>query len=141
VLIVLGVLLFLAISGELARFLTVENVERDDEVALLAAQAAGDEQRMLNALSGCRQQPACVASVSRNARTLKRRGAIRILQLTSTTAYTLTAKTGPTRVAWKVANGDPVVQCVQVRRSGNPFTGIKIALLALSAPISKEADC
>ena len=39
VLIALGVLLFLAISGVLARFLSTENVERDDDLALIEAQA------------------------------------------------------------------------------------------------------
>jgi hypothetical protein len=35
----------------------------------------------------------------------------------------------------------PVVQCVEVRRSGSVLSGITVALLSLSAPISNEADC
>jgi hypothetical protein len=35
----------------------------------------------------------------------------------------------------------PVVQCIQVRRSGNFFKGVSVTLLSLSAPISNEADC
>jgi hypothetical protein len=35
----------------------------------------------------------------------------------------------------------PVVQCLQVRRSGNFLEGMKITILSLSAPIPNEADC
>ena len=35
----------------------------------------------------------------------------------------------------------PVVQCVEVRRTGNFLGGIHIRLLSLSAPIANEADC
>jgi hypothetical protein len=34
-----------------------------------------------------------------------------------------------------------VVQCVQVRRSGNFLTGIHVHLLALSTPIDNEGQC
>ena len=67
-------LLFLAISGALARFLSTENVERDDEAALLQAQARGDVNGMLSQLSGCRQSPSCTASARANASSLRRSG-------------------------------------------------------------------
>jgi hypothetical protein len=35
----------------------------------------------------------------------------------------------------------PVVQCVEVRRTGNILSGIDVTLLSLSAPIANEADC
>jgi hypothetical protein len=44
-------------------------------------------------------------------------------------------------LAWTVIGTLPVVQCVEVRRSGSLFTGITVTLLSLSAPISNEADC
>ena len=134
-------LLFLAISGALARFLSTENVERDDEAALLQAQARGDVNGMLSRLSGCRASPSCVASARANASSLRRPGAVKILSLKSSTAYSLTGATGKTRLAWTVIGRLPVVQCVEVRRTGNALTGIKIALLSLSAPISNEGDC
>jgi hypothetical protein len=140
-LILLGVLAFLAISVELARFFSNENVERDDEVALIQAQVRGDVNGMLEHLSGCRTNPACVASVRANAGSLRRPGTVKILSLKSRTAYSLGAATGKTRLAWIVIGRLPVVQCVQVRRTGNVLSGIKIALLSLSAPISNEADC
>jgi hypothetical protein len=138
---VLGVLLFLAISAALARFLSVENVERDDAAALLQAQARGDAGGMLDKLSGCRASASCVATVRANARSLRRPGTPKILSLKSSTSYSLTRASGKTRLAWTVIGRLPVVQCVEVRRTGNALTGIHIHLLALSAPIPNAADC
>jgi predicted transcriptional regulator YheO len=53
-LICVGVALFVAISGILARYLSAENVERDREAALLQAQVEGNVQGMLDQLTGCR---------------------------------------------------------------------------------------
>jgi hypothetical protein len=135
------VLLFLAISGLLARFLSSENAERDQEVALLQEQARGDVNGMLARLSGCRESPSCVALVRANAGNLHRSGAVKILSLKSATAYSLTGATGKTRLAWTVIGKLPVVQCVEVRRAGDFFQGIKITLLSLSAPIPNEGNC
>lgn len=136
-------LLFLAASGVLARFLSVENRERDADLALIEAQARGSVRGMLAKLSGCRRRPSCVATVEQNARNprLLRRGAVRILSLKSSTAYSPTGATGNTRLAWTVIGKLPVVQCIEVRRSGNFLTGISVTLLSLSAPIPNEADC
>jgi hypothetical protein len=135
------VALFLVISGELARFLSAENSERSDEEALIKAQARGDVSGMLRQLSGCSQSASCVASVRVDASSLRRGGAVKILSLKSSTAYSLTGATGKTRLAWTVIGRLPVVQCVQVRRTGNAVGGITVTLLSLSAPISNEADC
>lgn len=142
-LIAAAVVLFLAISALLARYLSVENAERDADLALIEAQARGDVAGMLARLHGCRASPACVASVQANARNprLLRSGAVKILSLESHTAYTLTGATGPTRLAWTVIGKLPVVQCIGVRRSGNFLTGIKVTLLTLSAPIDNEGGC
>ena len=72
---------------------------------------------------------------------LRRAGAVKILSLKSSTAYTPMGATGKTRLAWTVIGKLPVVQCVEVRRSGNPLKGINVTLLSLSAPIPNEADC
>jgi hypothetical protein len=140
-LIALGVVLFLVVSGLLARFLSVENLEREKVLAVLQAQAAGDAQGMLDRITGCRESPACVAGVRANAARLRRPGSVKIIDLTSRTAYSLTGATGRTRVAWIVIGGLPVVQCVTVRRTGNALSGISVALIGLSAPIPGEADC
>lgn len=140
-LIALGVLLFLAISIELARFYSVESLEREDLVALLRAEAHGDAPGMLAQLSGCRANPACVETVRANAAKLRRPGSIKILTLTSPTAGSLTGATGTTRVAWTVIGTLPVVQCVRVRRTGNALTGISLKLLTIGPKIESEADC
>ena len=136
-------LAFLLISGLLARFLSVENAERDAEEALIEAQVRGDASGMLDRLSGCSSRPACVAAVRANVANprLRRSGAVKILQLSSSTAYSLTGVSGETRLAWTVIGKLPVVQCVGVRRTGNFFTGVSVTLLSLGAPIPNEGDC
>ena len=134
-------LLFVAVSVLLARFLSTENVERDQEASLLQAQAKGDVQRMLAQLDGCRARPACLATVRANADRLRRPGVVKILSLKSSTAYALTGASGKTRLAWTVIGRLPIVQCVEVRRTGNPISGITVTLRSLSAPIPNEADC
>jgi hypothetical protein len=135
--------LFLAVSFLLARFLSTENTERDADLALIQAQARGDVAGMLAQLSGCRASTSCLALVRANAANprLRRPGAVKILSLKSSTAYSLTGGSGKTRLAWTVIGKLPVVQCIQVRRSGNFFKGVSVTLLSLSAPISNEADC
>jgi hypothetical protein len=140
-LIALGAIVFLLISGLLARFLSVENAERDKEYALLQAQGRGDAAGMFAQLTACRQSPSCAATVAANASRLRRQGTVKILSIKSSTAYSLAGATGKTRLAWTVIGKLPVVQCVEVRRSGNFFTGVKVQLLSLSAPIGNEADC
>ena len=141
VLIAVGVLLFVAISVELARFLSVENVERDDAEMLIQAQARGDVSEMLKLLHGCRERPGCVTSVQANASRLRRPGAVKILSLKSRTAYSLGGSSGKTRLAWTVIGRLPVVQCIEVQRTGNVLAGINVRLLSLSPPIPNEADC
>ena len=138
-----GLILVILASVVLARFLTVENAERDADLALIEAQAKGDVPGMLAKLSGCRERPSCVAILQGNAGNprLRRSGAIKILSLKSSTAYSPTGSTGKTRLAWTVIGKLPVVQCVDVRRTGNFLTGVHVRLLSLSAPIPNEADC
>jgi hypothetical protein len=142
-LIVGGVMAFVAISILLARFLQTENVERDADLAIVQAQTRGDAKAMIEDLGGCRQSPGCLASVRANTTNprLRRSGAVKILLLQSPTAYSLFGSTGRTRLAWTVIGKLPVVQCVTVKRTGNFLTGIKVSLLALSAPIPNEDDC
>ncbi len=133
----------LLVSIVLARFLQTENVERDDDLALVQAEARGDVRGMLDQLSGCRGAPACVAQVRANASNtmLRRTGAVKILQLESDTAYSLDGATGETRLAWTAIGTLPVVQCVRVRRTGNFLTGIHVQLISLSKPIEGEGIC
>lgn len=137
----IALVLFVAFSVLLARYLATENVERTDVLKLLQAEAAGDAERMVAQLSGCRSHHGCVAQAERNARGLRRNGAVKILTLSSQTAYALTGAKGTTRVAWTVIGRLPTVQCVSVTRSGNFLSGVSVRLTGLSAPIPGEADC
>jgi hypothetical protein len=143
VLSVVGVVLVLVVSAVLARFLSVENAERADDLALIQAEAKGNLAGMLDQLSGCRDSPSCVAGVKANVSNprLRRSGAVKILQLESKTAYSLFGATGKTRLAWTVIGTLPVVQCVDVRRTGNFLSGIHVQLRGLSAPIDNEGRC
>lgn len=136
-------IVFLVISALLARFLTSDNLERERDVALIEAEARGDATGVISKLSGCRENPSCVALQQRNASNprIRRAGAVKVLSLTSATANSPTGATGKTRLAWTVLGELPVVQCIEVKRSGNALTGVNIALLSLSAPINNEADC
>ena len=133
----------LVVGALLSRFLSVENAERSDVVTLLQAEAKGSLAGMLAALDGCRADPSCLASAKADASDprARRAGAVKILQLESPTAYSLSSATGKTRLAWTVIGTLPVVQCVDVRRTGNFLSGIHIQLIGLSAPISGEGTC
>lgn len=136
-----AVVVFLGISLELARWLTVENAERTAIVKLLTAQARGDRAAMAAALHEC--TAACMADVAFDATALRRRGTVEILAYQSQTAYALSSATGFTRVAWKSSKARlPVVQCVAVARSGNVISGITVRLLRVSRPLHPTtADC
>jgi len=142
-LIAVGVLLFLAISAGLARFLTTDNLEREKDVALIKAEARGDAAGMIRQLHGCAASPTCVATQRENAANprLRRAGEVKVLSLTSATANSPTGATGRTRLAWTVIGKLPVVQCIDVRRTGNALTGVHVTLLSLSKPIDNEGDC
>jgi hypothetical protein len=140
-LIAVGVLLFLAISGVLARFFSAENVELDHEITLMQAEAAGNWRAMLDQLTGCRASASCAATVRVDAAALRRPGEVEVLSTQSTTNHSLTGSVGETRVAWKVHGRYPVVQCVRVRRSGNFLTGISVSLLRVGPRIGSTADC
>ena len=138
--IVPAVLVFLAISLLLARWLSTEGEERDKVHTLLQAQARGDAAGMLAQLHSC--DAACRATVERNARALKRRGSVKIVSYESGTSYALGAATGDTRVAWtSLQQGLVEVQCVTVRRSGSVLTGRSVTLLRISAPIDRQGSC
>jgi len=140
-LIAVAVVVFLAISFELARWLSLENVERSDIVKLLAAESRGDARAMLAQLHGCGSR--CVADVRADARNLKRPGSPQILADQSQTAYALTSAVGDTRIAWRSSSRPlPVVQCITVSRSGNVVSGLTVTLLRVSLPLHPTtADC
>jgi hypothetical protein len=139
-LIAAGVVLFLGFSLLLARYLNTENTERDAIYGLLRDQARGDAPGMLRRLDGC--DASCRAAVASNARRLARPGDVKILAYDSSTSYALGSASGPTRVAWTIVNRQlPVVQCVEVQRTGSVLTGRAINLRRLSVPINSTGSC
>jgi hypothetical protein len=135
----LGVVAFLAVSALLARWLTTDNAERAQVTRLLEAQARGDAPGMLRELDDC--GAGCAVQARANARRLRRPGSVQIVAYDSATAHALGSRTGVTRVVWKTPQTLTVVQCVRVRRTGNPLRGLRVRLLALSAPRPRTAGC
>lgn len=140
-LIAVAILLFLAVSGLLARIFSADGAERSAVTALVQAEARGDAAGMLSRMTGCRADPACVQRVRSNAAVLTRRGAVSILQIQPSTGFSLTGTTGYARVAWKTPASLPIVQCVRVHRSGNAVSGIRIELLAMTPRLKSDASC
>ncbi|QEC47496.1 hypothetical protein FSW04_07840 [Baekduia soli] len=133
------VVVFLAVSFVVARFLTTENRERAKLDDLLHLEAAGDVGGVLRSLQAC--DAACAAKVRAFVPRLAGPGAVKIARLDSGTSYSLGTAQGWSRVVWvRGVNAVPVVQCVLVRRSGSPLTGRSISLLRLNAPLANNED-
>lgn len=143
VLIALGVVVFLAVSFQLARFLTAENAERSAIFALLEDQARGDTPAVASRLGDCRDT-ACTTALTATVARAKRPGDVKILRLDSGGNFTLGTRTARSRVAWAAdatAGGVAVVQCVTVRRSWSFVSGASVSLRRLSAPLPPEKGC
>ena len=135
-----GVFVFLGLSFLLARGLTGGNAERAAVLDVLRAQARGDADAVLAELPQCRAEPACAEVTEARVARLRRPGEVEILNYQASTRLSLTRRTGTARVAWRVGESLPVVQCVRVRREG-PLTGGGVTLLAFSDPIGTDRSC
>lgn len=140
-LIVLGVVLFLAISALLARAFSVDGAEQGAITSLIQAEARGDSRAMIGIIKGCRRSSFCRRRAELDAARLSRAGRVAILELGSSAGFSLTSTTGTARVAWRAGNALPIVQCVRVHRAGNVLTGLHVELLELSLRIRGSADC
>lgn len=139
VLIAAGLLVFLAISLLVARWLNTDAVERGRVVELLRAQARGDAAGMLEQIR-C-PDAACVRQVRENARRLRSPGELKVVLYQSGTQRVVSSRTKPARVVWITPGRLTTVQCVLVRRNGNAFAGSSVTLLRVSAPIGRESSC
>jgi hypothetical protein len=137
----LGVVVFVVISALLARIFLVDGRERSALTSLVEAEARGDRQAMIDQLYHCPQTPGCIARASADAATLQRKGAVSIVDLTTSAGVSLTGTLGTARVAWKTPSSLPIVQCFRVRRAGNVLKGITIELLEISARIESDSSC
>ncbi len=141
ILVIVGVLLFVAISALLARAFSANSAEQSAITALVKAEAAGDAHQMMLKIAACSQQAACRTRVAADASSLKRSGTVSIIQLQPSTTFSLGPKLGTARVAWSAGGSLPIVQCVRVRRSGNVLSGLNVRLLELSERIKSDAAC
>jgi hypothetical protein len=138
--VLIGVVLFGAVSFLVARWLSVDGQERAKVERLLEAQGRGDADAMAREIDDC--FAACQARLVRLARRLRKPGEdLKIARYDSHTSRALGEAEGPTRVVWFLGDDLPTVQCIDVRRRGNPLTGPTVTLLRLSAPIGREASC
>lgn len=137
-----ALVVFLAISFVVARWLMTENRERDLVTELIRAQARGDAPAVLRRLAAC--DDACAARVRAFVPRVAGAGEVRIVRVDSDTAYSLGDREGWTRVVWARETGGettrPVVQCVRVRRNRSPLTGRSVSLLRLTAPLPRNED-
>jgi hypothetical protein len=140
-LIILGVLLFLAISALLARALSVDGAERSAITALVQDEARGDSTGMQSRITGCRASASCRRRVAANAAALKRPGDVAILELNQSAGFSLSSTVGTARVAWRAGESLPIVQCVRVKRAGNVLSGLHVELLKISVRIKSDRDC
>ena len=92
--IAVGVLLFLAISGLLARAFSANSAEQDAITSLVTAEARGDVNGVLDDIVGCRTTATCRQRAASNAARLERPGAVSIAQLTPSTASRWPARRG-----------------------------------------------
>ena len=138
-----ALVVFLAISFGVARFLTTEGRERDRIYDLVSAEARGDVPGALRQMSAC--DAACAGKLRAYVPRLPKAGPldVKIARLDSGTAYTLGTNEGWSRVVWvHDPHARPVVQCVRVRRKGNPLTGRSVSLLRVTAPLAdNEGSC
>ena len=135
------VVVFLVVSALLARVYSSVTAERSGVTALVAAEARGDEAEMIRDLYRCGASAACRARVAQDATALRQPGAVSVLDLSVSSSFPVVGETGVARVAWEVPGQLPVTQCVRVRHTGNPITGMKVELLEISTRIKTSSDC
>jgi hypothetical protein len=140
-LIVLGVVLFLAVSAVIARFLGAATAERDRATGILRLQARGDVEGVVNDIEGCRADPSCVSRIVAQVKRLRTPGRFEIVRVENVAGLAIGSRTDTARVVWRAGSRLPTVQCVRVRRSGNPISGYDVDVLALGAPIGRESSC
>ena len=142
ILITLAVVAFLAVSFELARYLSAPNAERSAIYALVQDAARGDVAAVTARLERC--AGACATQVAATVERVRRPGEVKLLQLDGGEGSLTGTRTSRARVAWAadIAHGGrAVVQCVTVRRRWSFVSGASITLLRLSVPIPPETAC
>lgn len=140
-LIAAAAVVFLVISGLLARAFSADGAERSAVTSLVQAEARGDLGGAIERVERCATDPGCRARLTAYVAALRRRGSVSILQLEPSTSFSLGSTVGTARVAFRIGDSLPIVQCVRVRRAGSVLSGLRIELLSVSAPKKGDASC
>ena len=144
VLLITGVVfaVFLVISALLARIFSADSAQRAAILNVLQDQARGDTNALISRIQGCESSVACRERAAFNTSHLQGSGQISVLTLqTAAGGLSLGNTEGVARVAWRLGTGLPIVQCVRVRRVGNPITGLHVELLEISKRIPSQSAC
>ena len=86
---------------------------------LVKAEARGDTAGAATQLQNCSSTADCRARVASNVVAIHHAGSVQILQLEPSTSFSLGSTLGSARIAFRVGDSLPIVQCVRVRRAGN----------------------
>ena len=136
-----AIVLFLVISALLARVFSANSAEQSAITSLVKDEARGDTNAVIVDIAGCDASQTCRARAGYNASTLKRPGAVSIIQIQPSTSFSIAGTQGTARVAWNAGGSLPIVQCVRVRRTGNAISGLKVELLEVSRRIKSDTAC
>ncbi|MFN8130022.1 MAG: hypothetical protein U0R70_00575 [Solirubrobacteraceae bacterium] len=136
-----AVLAFVVVSFVLARVLTAGNAERSAAIDVVQDEARGSTAAVAGAIDGCDADAACTARVARVVHRVRRPGKVEILRVDGTGGLEPFGRTTVARVAWKAGDTLPVVQCVSLKRSGDPLTGFEVTVTGVSPPIGRQASC
>jgi len=136
-----AIVVFLVISALLARVFTANSAEQSAITSLVTDEAHGDTGAVIGDIAGCESSQTCRTRAGYNAGTLKRPGAVSIIQIQPSTSFSIAGTQGTARVAWEVGGSLPIVQCVRVRRTGNAISGLKVELLEVSRRIKSDTAC
>lgn len=140
-LIALGIVVFVLISGLLARAFSADGAERSAVTSLVQAEARGNAGTAADHLERCAANPGCRARLAAITAAIKRPGDVSVLQLETSTSFSLGGTVGTARIAFRVGDSLPIVQCVRVRRAGSVFSGLRVELLAITPPMKGDASC
>ncbi len=140
-LIAVGVILFLAISGLLARAFSVSGAEQAALTTLVKNEARGDTSAVISAIDGCSASPTCRARAAAVTAKLRHPGNVSVIEINPSAEFSLGSTLGTARIAWLAGGSLPRVQCVRVRHAGNVLAGFHIELLKLSGRIAGGSDC
>jgi hypothetical protein len=140
-LVALAVVAFAAISVFVARLLGAATSARNAVTDVIRLQVRGDAVGVVDRIERCGAEPPCAARVAAQVRRLHTPGRVQIVRVDNVAGFSLGSRTDTARVVWRAGRRLPTVQCVRVRRDGNPIAGYDIQVLRLSAPIEREESC